>query len=42
MDLIMNKLTIFAVVKIKESLAQPLHFAESREMADKFIFQGIG
>ena len=37
----MNKLTIFAVIKVNESLAQPLHFAESEEVADKLYSKAL-
>ncbi|GEO05533.1 hypothetical protein AAE02nite_31970 [Adhaeribacter aerolatus] len=41
MNLIMDKLTIFAVIKVKDALALPLHFAESREMAENLYSKAL-
>ena len=37
----MEKLTIFAVVKVKDALAQPLYFAEGREMAENLYSKAL-
>ncbi|KAA5541968.1 hypothetical protein [Adhaeribacter rhizoryzae] len=37
----MNNLTIFAVVKVKESKGEHLYFAETEEIADQLYSQAV-